>query len=198
MKPILIIDNYDSFTFNLYQMISMVAQSPVIVKRNDEISLSDIKELHPSGIVLSPGPGHPACDRDFGVCKTVVDTAPALDCPVLGVCLGHQGIVQHSGGNVVRAPQPVHGKMSSLEIVAPSPLFAGIDSGVKVMRYHSLIAERASLPKELEIIAEVAGQQEIIMAVQDQKRRLYGLQFHPESVGTSVGKKILENFIALC
>jgi len=195
---ILLIDNYDSFTFNLYQLISMINNGGVIVKRNDEITLAEIKALKPSHIVLSPGPGHPASERDFGVCKTVVSSSDELNCPILGVCLGHQGIVQHSGGNVVRAPQPVHGKMSEIEIVADSPLFAGVDSGVKVMRYHSLVAERSSLPAHLEVVAEVRGQSNIIMAVQDRKRRLFGLQFHPESVGTDVGRKILENFIAIC
>ncbi|MBX9719909.1 MAG: aminodeoxychorismate/anthranilate synthase component II [Candidatus Obscuribacterales bacterium] len=194
----LIIDNYDSFTFNLYQLISLVAQKEVIVKRNDEITLEQIKELNPAGIILSPGPGHPAQSRDFGVCKDVVSLAPELKCPILGVCLGHQGIVQHSGGNVVRAPHPVHGKMSKINIVAKSPLFTGISSGTKVMRYHSLIAERSTMPSSLEVLAELEDDSDIVMALQDRKGKMFGLQFHPESVGTELGKKILENFIALC
>ena len=194
---ILIVDNFDSFTFNLYQMLSMLAQE-VIVKRNNEITVAELKALRPSGVVLSPGPGHPAEARDFGVCKQVVEQAADFNCPVLGVCLGHQGIVQHSGGKVVRAGQPVHGKMSPIRIVAKSPLFAGLESGMKVMRYHSLIAERQTLPAQLEIVAELDGPDPIIMAVQDKKRNLHGLQFHPESVGTSVGKQILENFVSLC
>lgn len=195
---ILIIDNYDSFTFNLYQLISMLTDLEVLVKRNDELSFEDIKRLKPKSIVLSPGPGHPAVARDFGVCKVLVKQKAELDCPMLGVCLGHQGIVQHSGGNVVRAPEPMHGKMSPIEIIAESPLFRGIESGVKVMRYHSLIAERKSMPAELEVVAELSGNPDIVMSVQDQKRKLYGLQFHPESVGTAVGKKILGNFMTLC
>lgn len=194
---ILIIDNFDSFTYNLYQLLSMLA-AKVVVKRNNEITLDEIKSLEPSGIVLSPGPGHPAQDRDFGVCKDVVVASADFSCPILGVCLGHQGIVQHSGGQVVRAAEPKHGKMSPIKIVAKSPLFEGIEDGVKVMRYHSLIAQRAGLPEHLEIVAELDCAEKIIMAVQDKKRNLHGLQFHPESVGTAVGMKILENFVALC
>lgn len=223
---ILIIDNFDSFTFNLYQMLSILARNgngddsansanakgglaafgggtgnedqEVIVKRNNEISVDEIKAMRPSGIVLSPGPGHPAVDRDFGVCKEVVKASAEISCPILGVCLGHQGIVQHSGGNVVRAKEPMHGKMSPINLVAKSPLFNGLESGIKVMRYHSLIAERSSLPEDLEVVAELSGPEKTIMAVQDRRGRLHGLQFHPESVGTSVGQKILENYIALC
>ncbi len=195
---ILIIDNYDSFTFNLYQLISVVSGQEALVKRNDELSLEEIKAMKPSAIVLSPGPGHPGLARDFGVCKDVVCAATQLDCPILGVCLGHQGIVQHSGGKVIRAPQPVHGKMSEIKILADCPLFRGIDSGSKVMRYHSLIAERSSMPENLQVVAEVNGESEIVMALQDKRGKIFGLQFHPESVGTELGKKILENFISLC
>lgn len=195
---VLIIDNYDSFTFNLYQLIAYISALPVEVRRNDELAFSDIEAMKPSHIVLSPGPGHPAVKRDFGVCKDVVCSAEKLACPVLGVCLGHQGIVQHSGGNVVRADKPVHGKMSEISIVADSPLFAGINSGTKVMRYHSLIAEKVSLPQDLQVLAVLSQEAETVMALQNKRRRLYGLQFHPESVGTELGKQILENFIRLC
>lgn len=195
---ILIIDNYDSFTFNLYQLISVVTKGEVIVRRNNEISLDEIRQMQPSHIILSPGPGHPAIDRDFGVCKDVVKSASALSARILGVCLGHQGIAQHCGGQVVRAAQPVHGKMSSLKLIADSPLFAGIESGARVMRYHSLIADRNSLPSNLEVVAEVDGAPELVMALQEKSRKLFGLQFHPESVGTPLGQRIIENFIQLC
>lgn len=195
---VLIIDNYDSFTFNLYQLISVVTKNEVLVRRNNEISLDEIKEMQPSHIILSPGPGHPANDRDFGVCKEVIKAAADLKSRILGVCLGHQGIAQHCGGQVVRAPQPVHGKMSSIKVVSESPLFAGIASGARVMRYHSLIADRKSLPANLQVIAEVDDSPELIMALQDKSSKMYGLQFHPESVGTPLGQKLIENFIELC
>ena len=195
---VLIIDNYDSFTFNLYQLISVVTNTEVLVCRNNEITLSEIREMQPTHIILSPGPGHPAIDRDFGVCKDVIHSASDLKARILGVCLGHQGIAQHSGGQVVRAAQPVHGKMSRIKLVADSPLFAGLSSGTPVMRYHSLIADRSSLPASLEVVAEVDGSPELVMALQDKSKNLYGLQFHPESVGTPLGQKIIENFIELC
>lgn len=197
MSEILIIDNFDSFTFNLYQMLSMLA-AKVTVKRNNELSVDDIKAMNPGGIVLSPGPGHPANERDFGVCKEIIQAADQLNSTILGVCLGHQGIVQHSGGNVIRAKEPVHGKMHPIRILAECPLFKGLDSGIKVMRYHSLIAERSSMPANLEIVAELESEDRIIMALQNEKRNLFGVQFHPESVGTAVGAKLLENYVALC
>lgn len=197
MSSILIIDNFDSFTFNLYQMLSMLA-AKVIVKRNNELDLKGIEQLRPDGIVLSPGPGHPANERDFGICKQIIESAEEMDSVILGVCLGHQGIVQHSGGNVIRAQEPVHGKMSAINLVSECPLFKGLDSGIKVMRYHSLIAERSSLPANLEVVAELETADKTIMAVQNKSRKLFGVQFHPESVGTGVGSKILENYVSLC
>ena len=195
---ILIIDNYDSFTFNLFQLISVLKPGEVIVKRNDEIDLRYIRDLKAEAIVLSPGPGHPANDRDFGVCKQVVLSASELKTKILGVCLGHQGIVQHLGGNVVRAPIPVHGKTSALKILIDSPLLKGIPAkGTRVMRYHSLVAEKSSIPVNLEVLAE-DEQDGLVMAVQDRKLGLYGLQFHPESIGTPQGQVIVENFLKLC
>lgn len=195
---ILIIDNYDSFTYNLYQLFAVIAASEnVTVKRNDEIDLDSIKAMAPGAIVLSPGPGHPANDRDFGICKSIVKNAADMKSKILGVCLGHQGIVQHSGGNVIPAASPVHGKMSELRLIADSPLFNGIKSGTKVMRYHSLIAERESMPKQLEIVAD-ESKDNLVMAVQNKAVKLYGLQFHPESIGTAEGKRMMENFLQLC
>ncbi len=197
---VLILDNYDSFTFNLYQLISSIISpsSLCLVKRNDEINIGEIKKMAPSHIVLSPGPGHPANERDFGVCKNVILEAQELDCPILGVCLGHQGIVEHSGGKVIRAREPVHGKCSPIEIKKQSPLFEGLSSGAKVMRYHSLIADASTLPESLEVVAVLSGQDQVIMAVQSKKLKLFGLQFHPESIGSTDGTRILRNFISLC
>lgn len=195
---ILIIDNFDSFTFNLYQLLSMSAGCEVMVKRNNEMKFAELRSLNASHIVLSPGPGHPKNERDFGVCKDVVERASELTGKILGVCLGHQGIVQYCGGNVIKAETACHGKMSPIKIVSKSPLFSGIDSGSLVMRYHSLIAERRTLPAALKVTAELEADANVIMAVEDTSGKLFGVQFHPESVGTDFGKKLLENFIALC
>lgn len=191
---ILIIDNFDSFTFNLFQLLSVLTDEEIVVKRNNAVDFDGIVSLNPSAIVLSPGPGHPSNERDFGICKSVVLNAEKLKSKILGICLGHQGMVQHLGGNVVKAPKPVHGKMSELRILKDSPILSGLKDGCKVMRYHSLIAERATVPKSLEIIADEQND-ELIMAVQSVDRRMFGLQFHPESIGTAEGKTMMENFL---
>ncbi len=193
----LIIDNYDSFTFNLYQMMQAETDQKVIVKRNDALSLPDILSMALSGIVLSPGPGHPANASDFGVCKEVIENAATVKVPVLGVCLGHQGIGHYMGGTVQRAPQIIHGKMSTVECQASSALFAGMPKAFPAMRYHSLIVEDAHFPDCLEVTArEQHGG--LIMALQHKTLPLFGVQFHPESIGTPDGKLILRNFIGLC
>jgi anthranilate synthase component II len=194
---IVIIDNYDSFTFNLYQMLGEIGGEDISVFRNDEIDFKKLKDLAPQRIVLSPGPGHPAVDKDFGICKDIIKYAQSLACPVLGICLGHQGIVQHLGGKVIGAPQIVHGKSSQIKITANSPIFNGLPEQFQAMRYHSLIASDETFPDELNIIAREA-QHNLIMAVQHIKYPLYGLQFHPESIGTPLGKQILSNFIEKC
>jgi anthranilate synthase component 2 len=238
---IIIIDNYDSFTFNLYQMLAAASQQhpaahasskdqavpqhsdhttkppaprnleakklepnysdpcshEVKVFRNDQIDLEGIKNLNPDRIVLSPGPGHPAVDTDFGVCKEIIIHAQALACPILGICLGHQGIVQHLGGKVIGAPQIVHGKSSEIKITTQSPIFHGLPNQFPAMRYHSLIAAEESFPEDLCVIAREV-KHNLIMAVQHTKYPLYGLQFHPESIGTPVGTQILRNFIEKC
>ena len=194
---VIIIDNYDSFTFNLYQMLFEVGASNVQVFRNDEIDLAGIKDLKPQRIVLSPGPGHPGVDGDFGVCKEIIKQSDSIACPILGVCLGHQGMVQHLGGNVIAAPQIVHGKSSSIKIMAQSPLFHGMPETFSAMRYHSLIASDQSFPEQLSIIAR-AEKDNLIMAIQHKSKPLYGLQFHPESIGTPLGIQILRNFIEQC
>lgn len=193
---ILIIDNFDSFTFNLFQLLSVLTNEEILVKRNNSIALHEIKSLAPSAIVLSPGPGHPANERDFGVCKTVIENAQELKTKILGICLGHQGMVQHLGGEVIRASKPVHGKTSELRILSDSPLFRGLNGACRVMRYHSLVARRETMPASLEIIADEASE-ELVMAVQSHDRQMFGLQFHPESIGTSEGRKMMENFLSI-
>src|SRR5687767_13229157 len=148
---VLIVDNYDSFTYNLYQYLGELG-AEVVVKRNDEIDLAGIESMAPSHVVLSPGPGSPDNERDFGVCKDVVTTL-AERVPTLGVCLGHQGIIHHLGGRVTRAPKIVHGK-TSLVRHDHSLLFAGLPETVEVMRYHSLIGAKDSIPAALRVTAE--------------------------------------------
>jgi anthranilate synthase component 2 len=187
----LIVDNYDSFTYNLYQYLGELG-AEVIVKRNDEIDLAGIEALAPSHVVLSPGPGSPDNDRDFGVCKDVV-TKLSQRVPTLGVCLGHQGIIHHLGGRVVRAPTIVHGKTSVVRHDF-SRLFTGLPELIEVMRYHSLIGARDSIPSSLMVTAETVSDG-LVMAVMHRSWPLYGIQFHPESIGTPAGKKILANFL---
>lgn len=202
-KKTLIIDNYDSFTFNLFQYLGELKANPIVF-RNDELTLEKIRELQPTHIVISPGPGRPDDPEYFGINAAVI--RELVDTPILGVCLGHQGICHAFGGRVVRASQVMHGKTS--EIVhdkgfsnpPKSPftkggLFRGIASPLIGMRYHSLIVERASIPREFNITA-TEKKSRIVMAVEHRSRPLFGIQFHPESVGTPAGKKILKNFLA--
>jgi anthranilate synthase component II len=194
---LLIIDNYDSFTFNLYQMLQERTPLPVRVHRNDAISIDGVKELAPAGIVLSPGPGHPKNQRDFGVCAEIIKQAAELRCPILGVCLGHQGIAHYLGGSVERAPHIVHGKTSKVISTASSPLFASMPKSFTAMRYHSLVVSQTDLPGVLDITAH-DEKTNLIMAMQHKTLPLFGLQFHPESIGTPEGGTILQNFINLC
>ena len=194
---ILIIDNYDSFTFNLFQMLQAQTERTVTVRRNDALSLTDVEAMAPAGIVLSPGPGHPENARDFGVCADIVKHAERLRCPILGVCLGHQGIAHHLGGQVQRAPHIVHGKTSVIEVCADSPLFVDVPKTFRAMRYHSLVVSPESLPSNLNVTAK-DGATGLIMALQHKSLPLFGLQFHPESIGTPEGKTILRNFLSLC
>jgi anthranilate synthase component II len=194
---LVIIDNYDSFTFNLYQMLQPLVAEPIQVFRNDEITFDQLCALQPNQVVMSPGPGHPANDSDFGVCKDVILRRKELNAAVLGVCLGHQGIVHHLGGKVVRAPQIVHGKTSKIRVNCKTPLFDGIDDEFEAMRYHSLIAELATIPDEITVTAQDKGQL-LIMALEHKTDRLHGVQFHPESIGTPQGQKMLRNFVEKC
>ncbi|WP_315370228.1 anthranilate synthase component II [Oribacterium sinus] len=188
---ILLIDNYDSFTFNLYQMLSQYERVEVI--RNDGKTVEEIEAMNPAGIVLSPGPGRP---ENSGICPQVIRSLRGK-IPILGVCLGEQAICQVYGGTVSHAIKPMHGRQSEVDIVEDSELFKGLGRKMKVARYHSLIAEEESLEgTELRITGKT--KQEEVMAVEDSGRKVYGVQFHPESIMTKDGAKILENFARIC
>ena len=188
---ILLIDNYDSFTFNLYQMLSQYERVEVI--RNDGKTVEEIEAMKPAGIVLSPGPGRP---ENSGICPQVIRSLRGK-IPILGVCLGEQAICQVYGGTVSHAIKPMHGRQSEVDIVEDSELFKGLGRKMKVARYHSLIAEEESLEgTELRITGKT--KQEEVMAVEDSARKVYGVQFHPESIMTKDGAKILENFARIC
>lgn len=190
---ILLIDNYDSFSHNLYQLIGAQGVE-VRVVRNDAITLDEVVALAPSHIVISPGPGHPGNARDFGVCGAVLDHC-ASQTPTLGVCLGHQGLSHRLGASVVRAPDVVHGKTSPITHDGAG-LFAGLPSPIEVMRYHSLLVDESTLPPALEVTARTADD-ELVMAVRHREWPLVGVQFHPESIGTPDGATMIRNFLTM-
>jgi anthranilate synthase component 2 len=188
---LLVIDNYDSFTYNLVQYLGELGADPV-VRRNDAIDVDEIGTLRPSAIVVSPGPCAPS---QAGVSVPLIRRW-GRTIPMLGVCLGHQAIGEAYGGRVVRAGRVMHGKRSDVEHDGTG-LFEGLPSPLPVMRYHSLIVERASLPSELEILAVAADDPSEIHAIRHRTHPVWGVQFHPESILTTGGKTILENFLAL-
>lgn len=187
---LLLIDNYDSFSYNLVQMFGAVSPDIKVI-RNDEMTTEDIREMSPSHIILSPGPGYP---KDAGICEDVVRKL-GDSIPILGVCLGHQGICEVYGANIAHAKKLMHGKQSILTIDTADPIFKGLPEKLPAARYHSLIAERQSLPGCLKVIA--ADDTGEVMAVKHKEFPVYGLQFHPESILTPDGKIILENFLSL-
>lgn len=218
---VLIIDNYDSFTYNLYQYIGEILTSAknngavqdfsIVVKRNDELTLADIDALAPDRIIISPGPGSPDDEAYFGVCAQVI-AERGKTTPLLGVCLGMQGIVHVFGGRVVKAPLPMHGKISPITHTSQG-MFANIPDQLEVMRYHSLMAEAESFPDCLTLTALVGdfprdgfanlarirqGGDFEIMGVQHQDYPIYGIQFHPESFATEGGKELIANFLFHC
>ncbi|WP_437806663.1 aminodeoxychorismate synthase component I [Sorangium sp. So ce1078] len=186
----LLIDNYDSYTHILGQYLWEVNGEEPIVVRNDSLSLAEIRDLAVDSIVISPGPGRPERRADFGVCMEVIDAL--ADTPILGVCLGHQGLAARFGGRVQHAPRVMHGKVAEVEHDGAG-LFEGVPSPFKVVRYHSLIVGDDALPAEIEVTARTRGDG-LIMALKIKDRPFHGVQFHPESIGTEHGKKILSNF----
>ena len=188
---ILLIDNYDSFSYNLVQFFGTL-NPDIRVVRNDEFSVEDILALGPTHIVLSPGPGYP---KDAGICEEVVKKLQGR-IPILGVCLGHQAICEVYGATICHAKQLMHGKQSEVSIDNEDPIFAGLPEKIRVARYHSLITDNGTLSDELKVISRDTGQGEI-MAVRHREHAVYGLQFHPESILTPDGMKILENFLEI-
>lgn len=185
---ILLIDNYDSFSYNLFQLIGEI-EPDIKVIRNDEMTIEEIKALQPERIILSPGPGRP---EDAGI---IIEAACKLgkDIPILGVCLGHQAICAAFGATVTYAKELMHGKQSRVDFAPDCPLFAGCPSQAMVARYHSLAADAATLPECLRITARTDDGE--VMAVQHKEYPIFGVQFHPESIMTPDGKQMLINFI---
>jgi len=185
----LLIDNYDSFTYNLFHYLGELG-AEIEVRRNDAITVDEALDLHPQGIVISPGP----CDPDrAGICLALI-AAAAGKLPMLGVCLGHQAIGQAFGGHVVRAPLPMHGKLSAVSHAGHS-VFEGLPSPFAATRYHSLTVERDSFPEALEITAET--EDGIVMGLCHRELPIHGVQFHPESIASEHGHALLRNFLRL-
>lgn len=185
---ILLIDNYDSFTYNLYQQISSLGKEVKVI-RNDAITIEEIRLLNPEAIILSPGPGTPS---EAGI---TVDVVRKLykEFPILGICLGHQSIGEAFGGEIVRAANIMHGKLSTLTYEKKG-LFHKLEGEVTVMRYHSLIIDPSTLHEDLEVVATSTNDHEI-MAIQHKQYPVYGLQFHPESIGTETGTLMVKEFL---
>ena len=184
---ILLIDNYDSFSYNLFQLIGEIEQDIKVI-RNDEMTVDEIKRLNPDRIILSPGSGRP---EDAGIIIDVVKTIH--DIPILGVCLGHQAMCVAFGATVTYAKELMHGKQSDVKFNTDCPLFNGCPETAPVARYHSLIADVNTIPEELKITALTTDG--VVMAIQHKKYPIYGVQFHPESIMTPNGKQMLRNFI---
>ena len=211
---LLLIDNFDSFVYNLYQYLAELGHE-VQVLRNNEITIEEISSRKYDGIVISPGPGNPDNEKDFGICKEVIRMVSGVgrqesgigghgsqvicqipdteyQIPILGVCLGHQGIISAFGGKIIRAKKPMHGKTSTVRHNGKG-IFTEVKNPLTVMRYHSLIGDESSLPDCLEITAR-SEDDNAIMAVQHKTLPVFGVQFHPESIMTEEGKRILRNF----
>jgi len=188
---ILLVDNYDSFSFNLVQMIGELTgdREELKVIRNDAFTVEQVMEMEPSHIVLSPGPGKPS---DAGICEALIKEADGK-IPLLGVCLGHQAICEVFGGRITYAPELMHGKQSTVKINNESAIFVGLPQEMKVARYHSLVADPNGIPDVLEVTA--VDEKGVVMAVQHKTNPIYGLQFHPESIMTSLGKQMIDNYL---
>ena len=210
---VLIIDNYDSFTFNLYQYIGEILQTMdgdkqanVIVKRNNEITLADVQAMNPDRIIISPGPGAPDDPAYFGICAEVIEVMGKTT-PLLGVCLGMQGIAHVFGGDVIRASVPMHGKVSAIRHDSAG-VYQGLPQEIEIMRYHSLMVQADTLPDCLTVTAVVANNEHAelslaesalagdeIMGLQHKDYPIQGVQFHPESFATEGAKRLLSNFL---
>ena len=187
---IVLIDNYDSFSYNVYQLIGSV-EPDIKVVRNDEYSVKEIEEMKPEALILSPGPGRPA---DAGICIEAIRYF-AGKIPILGICLGHQAICEAFGGEVSYAKELMHGKKKTIYTVGESPLFEGLGDSFQAARYHSLAAVREKLPEVLKVTAEAEDGE--IMAVEHTEYPIFGVQFHPESVMTPDGRTMVENFVGI-
>jgi len=189
-RMLVLVDNYDSFTWNLVQYFGDLGQD-VVVHRNDKITVDEVIKLKPDGVVISPGPSDP---DHAGICLDLIKRAANEDLPLLGVCLGHQALGQAFGGKVIRAPAPMHGKLSKVKHDGKT-LFSGLPNPCTVTRYHSLIVERSSLPDTLEITGETDDG--LIMGLSYKTKPIHGIQFHPESISTEAGHDLLRNFVKM-
>jgi para-aminobenzoate synthetase len=192
--PVLIIDNHDSYTWNLFQLIWCSSGIRPVVAANDELRLEDVVPGKYSHIVIGPGPGSPHLQGDVGICLDILSRRPDPAIPVMGVCMGFQMIVVALGGTIGPAPQPMHGRISPINH-DKSSLLTGLPQGFGAVRYHSLAAHEP-LPAGLAVTAR-AGDDDVVMAVENPQRGLYGVQFHPESIQTSYGAEIVDNFLAI-
>lgn len=187
---VLLIDNYDSFSYNLVQLVGSIGDH-IRVIRNDEMTVEEIQDLNPSHIIISPGPGYP---KDAGNIEEVILKRKG-EVPILGVCLGHQAICEAFGAEITLAKKLMHGKQSNIHIANGARIFHGLAPIIQAARYHSLIANKASLPDDLLVIAEDDDGE--IMAVKHRNYEIYGLQFHPESILTPQGERIVRNFLSI-
>lgn len=188
----LIIDNYDSFTHNLAQLVGALGARPVTA-RNDALSLAGVRALRPSRVIFSPGPGHPDDPRRLGICRAILREL-SRELPILGVCLGHQAVVSWAGGKIVRSREVMHGKASLIHHDGDG-IFAGLPTPFEAMRYHSLVADPTAIPPSLAVTAR--SPDGAVMAVRHARYSVYGVQFHPESIGTPVGRALIESFVRL-
>ena len=190
---VLIIDNYDSFVYNIAQLLGELRTRPTVI-RNDKIKIKDIQEMNPDAIIISQGPGNPADRKYFGICTDIItDLGPTI--PILGICLGHQGIVNAFGGKIINAKLVRHGKTSTIKHKSHM-LFENVNNPFKATRYHSLVADSNKIPECLEVTAKALDDGEI-MAIRHRQYLIEGVQFHPESVLTAEGPKILRNFVSM-
>lgn len=187
---ILLIDNYDSFSYNLVQLAGAI-NNDILVIRNDEMTVGEVEKMCPSHIIISPGPGYP---KNAGICKKVIELMKGR-VPILGICLGHQAICEVFGSSIVPAKRLVHGKQCHIHIANGSNIFKGLPPIIQAARYHSLIAQKSTLPDELLIIAEDDTGE--VMGVKHRDYEAYGLQFHPESILTPRGAVIMDNFLKI-